>query len=47
MAGEAASPASPDPQLDLHRAVVGELVPVGLIRLAIRHVAERGAVDPG
>ena len=37
----------PDPQLDLHRAVVRELVPHRRIRLAVGDLAEGGAVDPG
>jgi hypothetical protein len=36
-----------DPQLDEHRAVVGELIPDRLVGLAVGDVPERGAIDPG
>jgi hypothetical protein len=41
------APPSPHPQLDHHRAVVGELLPDGLVGPAVGDVAEGGAVDPG
>src|SRR5262245_25616291 len=42
-----ATPALPDPQLNEHRTVVGELIPDRFALLAVVHLAERGAIDPG
>ncbi len=37
----------PDPQLDEHRTVVGELIPHRSVLLAVGDVAEGGAINPG
>jgi hypothetical protein len=37
----------PDPQLDEHRTMVGELIPHRLIRLSGGDVTEGRAIDPG
>ena len=42
-----AAPSLPDPPLDEHRTVVGELIPHRFVLLTIGHLAERGAIDPG
>jgi len=37
----------PDPQLDEHGTVVGELIPHRFVGLTVGDVAERRAIDPG
>jgi hypothetical protein len=37
----------PDPQLDQHRTVVGELIPHGFVSLAVRDLTKGAAIDPG
>ena len=40
-------PKLPNPQLDDQWAVVGNLIPEHMIGLAVGHLEERGAIDPG
>jgi hypothetical protein len=42
-----ATPALLDPELDDDWAVIRELIPDGLVRLAVGHLPERAAVHPG